>query len=77
MDVKKAAFEEVRDVAYHSGYIFVVDRYRIRRISRNSSVTTWAGSTEAGLWDGVGAQARFGTLSAIDADPNGNIFVIP
>ncbi len=71
-----AAFEEVRDVAYFAGHIFAVDRYRVRRISRTGSVVTWAGGAESGLWDGTGAQARFGTLSAITIDNSGNIYVV-
>ncbi|MEW6730430.1 MAG: hypothetical protein AB1489_03730 [Acidobacteriota bacterium] len=71
-----AMFEELRDVTYHAGYIFAADRYRVRRVSRQGSVTSWAGGTELGLWDGTAAQARFGTLSAIAADSRGNIFVV-
>lgn len=71
-----AAFEEIRDVAYFAGHIFAVDRYRVRRISRTGSVVTWAGGGESGLWDGNGAQARFGTLSAITTDNAGNIYVV-
>jgi hypothetical protein len=71
-----AAFLEARDLACQAGYIFVADRYRVRRVNRTMSVQTWAGSLEAGLWDGVGVQARFGTLSAIAADNQGNIFVV-
>src|SRR5439155_8265826 len=47
-----AMFEELRDVTYHSGYIFAADRYRIRRVSLKGHASTWAGSNEAGLWDG-------------------------
>lgn len=71
-----ASFEEVRDIAYHSGYIYVVDRYRVRRVSRTKMVSSFAGSMESGLWDGPAAQAKFGTLSAIAADQHGNIFVV-
>ncbi|MBK7996376.1 MAG: hypothetical protein IPK14_24310 [Blastocatellia bacterium] len=73
---RAASFVEVRDVAYHSGYIFAVDRYQVRRISRTGSVVTWAGGTESGLWDGVGVQARFGTLSAVATDTVGNLYVV-
>jgi hypothetical protein len=72
----QAMFEEVRDVTYHSGYIFAADRYRIRRVSLIGQVSTWAGSTESGLWDGPSPQARFGTLSAIAADQHGNVFTV-
>jgi DNA-binding beta-propeller fold protein YncE len=75
-EAKTASFEEIRDVTYFAGYIFAIDRYKIRRISRTGSVVTWAGGTESGLWDGVGAQARFGTLSAITADTAGNLYVV-
>lgn len=75
-NLQSCAFEEVRDVAYSSGYIFVADRYRVRRINRGSSIVTFAGSLESGLWDSDGVQARFGTLSAIDADAQGNIYVV-
>ncbi|MBI4854949.1 MAG: hypothetical protein HY819_24380 [Acidobacteria bacterium] len=75
-EARTASFEEIRDVAYFSGYIFAVDRYKVRRISRTGSVVTWAGGAESGLWDGTGAQARFGTLSAITTDVAGNIYVV-
>ncbi|MBL8150433.1 MAG: hypothetical protein JNN15_10960 [Blastocatellia bacterium] len=72
----EAMFDELRDVTYHSGYIFAADRYRVRRVSLFGQVTTWAGGLESGLWDGQGVAARFGTLSAIAADLPGNIFVV-
>jgi hypothetical protein len=72
----QASFEEVRDVTYHSGYIFATDRYKIRRISSLGQVMTWAGGNESGLWDGTATQARFGTLSAIAADQHGNIYTV-
>lgn len=75
-EAKTASFEEIRDLAYFAGYIFAVDRYKVRRISRTGSVVTWAGGEESGLWDGTGAQARFGTLSAIAIDTFGNIYVV-
>lgn len=70
------AFQEVRDLAYYAGYLFVVDRYMVRRVSRGGLVTTWAGSKESGLWDGAGAQARFGTLSSIASDQNGTMYMV-
>ncbi len=73
---RTASFEEVRDLAYFAGYIFVADRYRVRRVGRSGSVITWAGGTESGLWDGSGVQARFSTLSAITTDLNGNLYVV-
>lgn len=71
-----ASFEELRSITYHAGYIYAADRYRVRRISLLGQVSSWAGGTESGLWDGHATQARFGTLSAIGADAAGNLFLV-
>lgn len=59
-----------------AGNLFVVDRnnYKIRKVTPNGVVTTFAGST-AGVEDGAGATAKFSMLSSIAIDGAGNLFV--
>ncbi|WP_262378593.1 gluconolaconase [Luteimonas viscosa] len=59
------------------GSLFVADggeANRIRRISPDGRVTTFAGSSE-GFTDGIGAAAKFHTPSALAVDRLGNLFV--
>ncbi len=56
--------------------IFVVDtgNYRIRKITPDGVVSTFAGST-AGFADGTGTSAKFNSLFGITIDSNDNLFV--
>lgn len=60
------------------GTIYVADAgesNRIRKITGEGIVTTFAGSSE-GFADGAGAAAAFNTPSALAIDPNGNLYVV-
>jgi len=59
------------------GTVWVADTYndRIRRIGRDGTVTTVAGSGTPGNLDGIGAAAGFDTPSAIAVDKHGVLFV--
>lgn len=60
-----------------AGRIIVADTYndRIRAIGLDGTVTTLAGSSQPGLVDGPGADARFDTPSGIAVDGMGRIYV--
>lgn len=58
-----------------SGNVYVADRHAIRRVTPEGVVTTLAGSTTAGSFDGIGSAARFDTLMGIDSDASGNLYV--
>jgi sugar lactone lactonase YvrE len=59
------------------GNVFVADTYndRIRRIARDGTVTTVAGSGAPDYLDGTGSAAAFDTPSAIAVDQHGVLFV--
>lgn len=59
------------------GNVYVVDHgnHKIRKITPNGVVTTFAGSTE-GDTDGTGTAAKFRYPYSIDVDPSGNLWVI-
>ena len=73
-----AAFGDPFGVAINNdGVIFVADAgdsNRIRKITPDGSVSTFAGSME-GFSDGSGAQAAFNTPSGLAIDSQGNLFV--
>jgi sugar lactone lactonase YvrE len=60
------------------GNVYVADTYndRIRRIARDGTVTTLAGSGAPGNLDGIGAAAAFDTPSAIAVDKEGVLYVL-
>ena len=55
-------------------YVCDSGSYKIKKITPNATVTTFAGSTY-GLVDGNGSSAKFSTLEHIDIDSNGNLYV--
>ncbi|MES2607667.1 MAG: hypothetical protein V4544_02915 [Pseudomonadota bacterium] len=59
-----------------SGNLFVADKlnHRIRKITPNGDVTTFAGSS-AGFADGVGAAAKFNGLYNIAIDSSDNLYI--
>ena len=73
-----AAFGDPFGVAINNdGVIFVADagdNNRIRKITLDGSVSTFAGSME-GFSDGTGAQAAFNTPSGLAIDSPGNLIV--
>ncbi|HAN32702.1 MAG TPA: hypothetical protein DCQ06_14005, partial [Myxococcales bacterium] len=58
--------------------VFVADRYnhRIRRVSTDGSVITFAGSGKAGLVDGVGAKAWFNQPADLATASDGTIWIV-
>jgi sugar lactone lactonase YvrE len=60
-----------------AGIVYVADTYndRIRRIGRDGSVTTIAGSDKPGKLDGAGTAAGFDTPSAIAVATDGTLYV--
>ncbi|KAF1712700.1 gluconolaconase [Pseudoxanthomonas kalamensis DSM 18571] len=59
------------------GNVYVADTYndRIRRIDAQGRVSTMAGGGGPGQWDGIGAEARFDTPTALTLDADGNLWV--
>jgi len=60
-----------------AGNVFVADstNQRIRKISSDGTVSTFAGSGVSGATDGFGTQASFFVPSSLAVDPTGNIYV--
>lgn len=56
------------------GNVYVVDANRLRKITPAGLTTTLPGSDTYGAVDGVGANARFYSLSALAVDKSGNVF---
>jgi hypothetical protein len=57
-------------------YVWDSGNYRIRRISREGAVTTFAGSGSMALIDGVGTNASFFTVYAMTVLPDDSLLVI-
>lgn len=59
-----------------AGNLYVTDRSCVRKIDKNGTITTLAGSpVESGSADGAGSVARFRILRGITVDDNGNVYV--
>ena len=74
----QALFNMPKGIAVdRSGTVFVVDseNHKIRKISPDGGVTTFAGSGESGHKDGVGSQAAFSYPEGIAIDTLGNLYV--
>lgn len=59
-----------------SGNLFVCDSARVRKITPDGLVSTFAGNATPGNTDGQGISASFGSLIAITAGKDGSIFVM-
>lgn len=74
-----ARFTTPLDAATHpiTGDVYVTDGNRIRKITPDGDVTTFAGALNntTGLVNGIPSAARFNYLAGIAIDKNGNIFV--
>ncbi|MDB5129064.1 IPT/TIG domain-containing protein [Mucilaginibacter sp.] len=71
-----ARFENLSGLTIdQSGNLYAIDMRRIRKITKEGVVTTFAGNETGGLKNGVGTQATFGFSTAIVADAKGNIYV--
>ncbi len=76
--LSSARFRTPRGLALGKyGDLIVSDSYnhRIRRIAADGTVTTIAGSGEAGFADGQGPEAKFNHPADLEVDANGGILV--
>lgn len=74
----QALFYQPRGVAVdQAGNVFVADRLnrRIRMITPDGVVTTFAGSGVAGHKDGTGTAATFGAVAGMGVDTSDNLYV--
>jgi len=73
-----AAFGEIMGICVnHEGTIYVVDvgNHRVRKITAQGEVSTFAGSGTVGHADGVGTDAQFDYIRGICVDATGTIYV--
>lgn len=74
-----ARFAAPKDLAVDdSGNVFVADvgNHRIRKITPAGLVSTFAGSGNRGLINGIGTSAALNSPSALTIDKKGNLFVV-
>lgn len=58
------------------GNIYVVDRFRIRKVTPAGLTITLAGAETPGYVNGAGTAARFYELTGITTDSQGNLYVV-
>lgn len=76
---EEARFGEIAAlVADQEGYLFVADTQnnRIRKVSPEGIVSTWAGGEGAGIADGARDAARFNRPAGLALEPTGALYVL-
>jgi hypothetical protein len=74
---EEATFYGPKGIVYFNRFLFVVDthNYKIRKISADGIVTTFAGNGTKEIRDGTGTEAGFKVIRCITVDPTGNLYV--
>ena len=75
---KEAAFNTPRGIAVGpDGNIYVADfgNHRIRRVTPDGTVTTYAGDGSSGFSDGAAEKARFAKPSGVSVDKDGRVYI--
>jgi DNA-binding beta-propeller fold protein YncE len=74
---EEATFYGPKGIVYFNRFLFVVDthNYKIRKISADGTVTTFAGNGTKEIRDGTGTEAGFKVIRCITVDPTGNLYV--
>ena len=73
----QATFYGPKGIVYFDTFLFVVDtfNYKIRKISADGTVTTFAGNGTKEIINGTGTGASFKVIRCITVDPSGNLYV--
>jgi len=73
----QATFYGPKGIVYFNRFLFVVDtfNYKIRKISADGTVTTFAGNGTKEIRDGTGTEASFKVIRCITVDRTGNLYV--
>ena len=73
----QATFYGPKGIVYFNGFLFVVDiwNYKIRKISADGTVTTFAGNGTREITDGTGTEASFKVIRCMTVDRAGNLYV--
>jgi DNA-binding beta-propeller fold protein YncE len=73
----QATFYGPKGIVYFDRFLFVVDthNHKIRKISADGTVTTFAGNGTKEIRDGTGTEASFKLITCITVDPTGNLYV--
>ena len=74
---RQATFYGPKGIVYFDRFLFVVDtfNYKIRKISADGTVTTFAGNGTKEIRDGTGTEASFKVIRCITVDRGGNLYV--
>ena len=73
----QATFYGPKGIVYFDRFLFVVDthNHKIRKISADGTVTTFAGNGTKEIRDGTGTEASFKLITCITVDRTGNLYV--
>jgi serine/threonine protein kinase, bacterial len=74
---EEATFYGPKGIVYFNEFLFVVDthNHKIRRISADGTVSTFAGNGTREITDGTGTEASFKLITCITVDRTGNLYV--